>query len=326
MVISLRLPEQRELSQQAAENPPLVYIVVLNYCSSDDTLACVDALRRVDYQNLRLLVIDNASPDDSGQMLKVRIPTNEYLQLPKNLGYAGGNNEGMRIAMANGASYILIVNPDVRLSPDSVKSYVEVLERDETVAALNPIQLSGDGQSIDATFLRGVLQRAGLQPTDLDGTLFKEVDTLYGAALMLRVTSIEKVGGFDPLYFAYHEERDFCRRLKHHGLRLVVTGKAPVTHLRTKTRDRLDERRLFLHVKGFYLYSLKNPQKSFTHAAQDTIRLLFLDTIRKPKGKYPLSLPGAGRRHLIMTVLWILWHLGTIRVHRQIDSAGRAYV
>ena len=118
---------------------PLVYLLVLNYGSPEDCVACIAAIRRLNFPRMRLLVIDNASPDNSLERLRPILEADELLVLPENTGYVGGNNEGMRIALENGADYIFIINPDVRISPDSMPSYLAVMEKDPTILALNPI-------------------------------------------------------------------------------------------------------------------------------------------------------------------------------------------
>jgi GT2 family glycosyltransferase len=133
---------------------PLVYLLVLNYGSPEDCVECIAAVRRVNFPDTRLLVIDNASPDNSVERLRPMLQADELLVLPENTGYAGGNNEGMRIALENGADYIFIINPDVRIGPDSISSYLAVMENDPTISALNPIQLAGDGNTMDEFFQR----------------------------------------------------------------------------------------------------------------------------------------------------------------------------
>lgn len=304
---------------------PLVYILVLNYCSLVDTLECINSIREISYPNYRLLVIDNASPDGDGQMLKEKLPQKEMLQQLKNLGYAGGNNVGFKLALEDGADYIFVVNPDVRLSPNSIGCYVDILEEDSTIGGLNPIQLSEDAINIDESFQRAVLSNVPPDLYDWIGGL-QEVKTLFGAALMLPASTIERVGGFDPLFFAYGEEEDFCRRIKQNGLKLVVTNKEPVIHKRTKENAPISDFVLFLRLKGSYLYNLKSPTLGFRYAVKHALRDLLLDLQLKRSNIYPFNRYSIKRHHVLRVGLWVLLHLQAIRRHRKLDKASRAYV
>ncbi|MDP2110568.1 MAG: glycosyltransferase family 2 protein [Thiobacillus sp.] len=304
---------------------PIVYILVLNYCSLEDTLACVESIRHISYQNLKLLVIDNNSPDGSGKILGSKIPDHEFLQLPENTGYAGGNNTGFKKALDNSADYILVVNPDVRLLPDSIMRYVEILERDKEIGALNPIQLSADGQSIDESFSRSILPSSSPYRPDLFSGL-NEVKSLFGASLMLPARTIKQVGGFDPLFFAYGEEEDLCRRIRRRGLKLVVTTEAPVIHKRTKENRVISDFVLFLRLKGAYLYNLKNPALGFRFALKHFARDFIHDVQGKRSNTYPFNRYPVKSRHVLRSGFWIIRNLLSIRQHRKLDQTSGPYV
>ena len=301
---------------------PLVYILILNYCSLDDTLACLATVRARDYANLRYLVLDNASPDGSGNELAKLLPPSSFRQTGANLGYAGGNNIGFDIALAAGADYVFVVNPDVRMPSDAITKYVGLMEEDASISALNPIQLC-TGDSIDGMFAREMFDkndhaRPGLP---VDEALHWEVRTLFGAALFIRRSTLLRVGGFDPLYFAYWEEVDLCRRIRHHGGRLIVCGAAPVLHLRSYLAQGANRRRSFLRLKGMYLYRLKNPQADFGSALKAASKEI-LKCIAKP----PESTFGWTRGQYLQTLAWIMMHRRKIAAHRAIDLHGAGYI
>ncbi|MBW2647308.1 MAG: glycosyltransferase family 2 protein [Deltaproteobacteria bacterium] len=307
---------------------PLVCIIILNYCSLEDTLKCIETIRQIDYPTFRILAIDNASPDGGGKILQAQLPAAEFIQLPKNTGYAGGNNEGISRALQEGADYVFIVNPDVRLPPDSIRSYVDIMEADKTIGALNPIQLCHDGKTIDDKFRRGIFEAHKYSVPDLnaDSPEQWEVRTLYGAALMFPAKTVKKVGGFDPLYFAYNEEEDFCRRITYRGMRLVVTAKAPVRHMRTKESEEVDDFRLFLRLKGSYLFKLKEPLRSFWRSLKIVDRDIWDGLLGRRRHKYPFDSYPIRRRHIVKSALWLVWNLQEVRKHRRMEQLGRSYV
>jgi hypothetical protein len=267
-------------------------------------------------------VIDNASPDGSGDRLSSLIPNNEFLQLENNTGYACGNNIGIRIAMGADADYVFIVNPDVRLSPSSIRDYVKIMEADQSISALNPIQLDSAGH-IDAFFRREVFDRNGYPTPSLptDNAASWDVKTLFGAALFIRHQTLEHVGGFDPLYFAYWEEVDLCRRILFHGGRLIVVGASPVTHHRTYLHGPIDTRRQYLRLRGMHLFRMKEFNKPFLSQMIKSLLELLKNTIRGDKGQFNWS-----RWQYTMTIIWCLANMYAIYSHRKLDRSGRAYI
>jgi GT2 family glycosyltransferase len=302
---------------------PLVYILVLNYCSLRDTLACVETIREINYPNFRLLVIDNDSPDGSGEELASKIDAPELLRLPENIGYAGGNNAGFKIALNNCAEYVFVVNPDVRLPSDSLSRYIELLESDFTIGAMNPIQLNSES-SIDDSFARAVLATSQPYHQNLQG--IRESTTLFGAALMLPSRTLRTVGGFDPLFFAYGEEEDLCRRIRDRGLKLVVTPEAPVTHHRTKEKATVSDFVLFLRLKGTYLYNLKAPQLGFRYALKHFFLDFFEDVFGKRKTAYPFSRYPIKLTHVLRAGYWVVSNIRTIRDHRKLDKTLAPFI
>lgn len=314
----------------ARDSVPLVTILVLNYCSLDDTLGCVASIRKIDYANYKLLVIDNNSPDSSGTELQKLVPPGEFMQLKKNYGYTGGNNRGIKRAIENGSDYILIINPDVRLPTTALQDYVEIVLKDSRIAALNSIQLQEDGKSIDNSFAARLLPELGYRKCDIDYSGFPttiESKSLFGAALFISTEAIKKVGGFDPLYFAYGEESDLCARLRMHGYKLIITNKSPIKHLRTNYKKTLSDKILFLKLKGYYLSKLKNFEKSFAYEIIKMTREISLEIIFRKKQIYPFDAYKYDRKLVLSALLWLIIFSPIAYLHKkQEKTPGLHYI
>jgi len=302
---------------------PLVYVLVLNYGSLEDTIQCVETLRRLDYPEVRILVIDNASPDGSGEALGRRFGEAEFLQLPTNTGYAGGNNAGIRVALERGAEYVFLVNPDIRVAERTVSRCVELMEGDRTIGAVNPIQLDGDGDRLDEKFREGIFVRHQFAEPAVPLVEERSWDTLtlYGAALMVSRETLGRVGGFDPLFFAYGEEEDLARRIRLKGLRLVVTSAGVVRHLRTK-EGRASDFVLFLRMKGAYLYRLKDPTTAFRQSVRRVLNDMARDLRRPRAHQYPFKQFPVTRWHVLRAMTWIALHLPQIYRHRVMERGA----
>ena len=92
---------------------PSVVAIVLNWCNEDLTAACLRSVEMSTYPNLDILVVDNGSPDGSGDRLRARFPSCAYLQTGSNLGYAGGNNRGIELCLRSNPDYVLVLNNDM---------------------------------------------------------------------------------------------------------------------------------------------------------------------------------------------------------------------
>lgn len=308
---------------------PLVFVLILCYESLDDTLACVQSVKQSDYRNFRLLVIDNASPDGSGYELGRHIPVSEFLQLPRNTGYAGGNNVGINRALEAGAEYVFILNPDVRVDTHTISACVSVAQSAIDIGGVNPIQLEQEGTTIDGKFFRTVLRQFGHDNRTYCETEWPDslqTTELLGAALLLTRRALSEVGGFDPLYFAYGEETDLCRRLRYHHFRLTVAGNALVRHLRTKESTGVCDTVLFLRLKGIYLGQLKDPWRSFRLSIRVLIMQFWQDILGKRSNKYPFNQYPITRLHCIRAFFWVLFRLPIIRRHRRREQEGCAHV
>ena len=109
---------------------PAVVIVLLNWNGWRDTHACLGSLAGLDYPNYEVVVVDNASTDGSEAELRKRHPKLTLLQSGANLGFAGGNNVGLRSALAHGAEYVWLLNNDTLVEPDALSELVGKMQRE----------------------------------------------------------------------------------------------------------------------------------------------------------------------------------------------------
>ena len=306
---------------------PKVFVVILNYNSLQDTLLCIESVRKSDYKTFQLLVIDNASLDNSGETLSHFLVPDEFVKLPSNRGYAGGNNIGIEIALERGADYVFIINPDIRIPTNALSEYVSVMEEGSDIGVLSPLQLESWNGPFDKKFEESVIRQHGIfvSKSQAARSIF-EVSHVLGAALFIRTQALRVVGGFDPLFFAYGEEEDFCRRALSKGIRIVVTTRAPVVHLRTNEKNFVSDHVLFLRTKGQYLLSLKNHQYPFMVLMIGVLTKAFMDFLVMSKKRYPFKYYPVTRRHVLHAIAWLLVHAPIIFLHRRMDLLYAPYL
>ncbi|MGI9179337.1 MAG: glycosyltransferase family 2 protein [Longimicrobiaceae bacterium] len=218
--------------------PPRVTAVVLNWCGEADTAACLRSLLASDYPMLHILLVDNGSPDGSGERLHCAFPQVEYLHVGENTGYSGGNNRGIERALEGGAEFVLVLNNDTLVEPDCVARLVEVACATREVGAVGgkilyfdaPARIwfgGGDFSRLRAVGLHRHEREADPDPT---GGAVEEVSFLTGCCLLIPARVLREVGPFEEDFFMYVEDLDLTYRMRAAGYRLLYQPGARLLH------------------------------------------------------------------------------------------------
>jgi GT2 family glycosyltransferase len=215
---------------------PLVVTVILNTNRRDDTLACLESLRRGSYPHHQVIVLDNASTDGSPAAIAAAFPEVRLLPLGENRGYAGNNNVGVAAALELGADWVFVLNEDTVLDPDCIAQLVAAGEADPRAGVVGPLVYHHDepelvqsaGGVIDRHWSAYHLgQNAPLAPAH---RATRSVDWVSGCAIMLRRAVIEQVGALDERFFYYWEETEWCLRAARQGWRILNVPAARLWH------------------------------------------------------------------------------------------------
>lgn len=214
-----------------------VLAVVLCYNSSKYIDACIKALYKTG--RVDILVIDNASTDETVTTLR-NIQTKYKFQLKcqdANLGYAGGNNIGLRYAMKNDYEFAFIVNPDVIPNRLALDELVETLRKNKKIAAASPLITYADkktiwyaGARIHPDRFEPSIEAYRHPLSSIADRGLREVDSLIGAAMLIRISTLSRVGLMDERYFLYCEETDWSLLFKQEGYTLICNRNAVMLH------------------------------------------------------------------------------------------------
>jgi GT2 family glycosyltransferase len=220
-----------------------VAIVVLNWNNAPDTLACLESLSGVDYPNCGTLVVDNGSSDDSVARIRAVFPEVEVLETRANLGYAGGNNFGVRCALAREADAILILNNDVTVEPGFLAPLADVLATLPGCGVTTPLvgergvdeRVWALGAAIDGRTAAVSRMHASEAVAGWRGRAAFEVDAAAGAAMLIKREVFERAGLIDEAYFLYYEEVDWSIAVRRAGYQILAVPGSVVWHKTSST-------------------------------------------------------------------------------------------
>jgi GT2 family glycosyltransferase len=239
---------------------PRVVAVVLNWNLPADTCACVRSLLASDYPNLSVVVVDNGSSDDSVGILRREWPDLPLVRLPDNLGYAGGNNAGIRQALESGAEYVLLVNNDAFLARDAIDKLVDATNNHVGVAVPRiDVRSTGDLWNAGARRGRIVPLPRLVEERDLAAGQPLSLDFAVGCVLLVRRDVFESVGLLDQRYFAYYEDLDFSSRVRAAGFAIVAIPGARAWHEVGASTRHDTPRRTYLQLRSRTLWCLRQP-------------------------------------------------------------------
>jgi GT2 family glycosyltransferase len=227
-------------------SPPKIGVVILNYNSCRDTLGCLEALRKAAGGERRTWVVDNASEDGSQEQIPPKLlQGEEWLETGENLGYAGGNNAGIRAAMVWGAEYVLILNPDCRVEPDFLPPLVRALEGFPKAGMACPLVLGEDGSTVqslggEVNLWTGRCGRRfyGAPAEAVAQQRWSEVDFPHGACVLIRRGMLEDVGLFNEAYFLYYEDVELGLRARREKWTTLAIPHSRVRHADTTIHGR----------------------------------------------------------------------------------------
>lgn len=214
-----------------------IFLVILNYNGWQDTIDCVRSLDKLGPNEFEVVIVDNASTDNSYSILKKAINSSNVVIIRNkiNLGYAGGNNMGITYALAQGADFICILNNDTLVEDDFISPCIQILEADATVAFVGPAIVNIHNDLIQSTGGDIFINRAiGTQKNNnkslKDIPEMIECGYIGGACLLFRADMIDILGLIPESYFLFYEETEWCYQAKRKGYRNLCLGNVMIRH------------------------------------------------------------------------------------------------
>jgi len=213
-----------------SENPS-VFLVILIWNHLEDTIECLDSVFHSEYRNIQVIIIDNASTDSSVAVIHEKFPQVKIIENKENLGYAEGNNVGIRYALKHEADYVFVLNNDIVIQCNTISSLVNILENNPQAAAVSPISYFYY-EPEKVYFAGGYIHENGKvgHVTKTISTEPYPTEWLNGCALLMRSALLRKIGLFESSYFLLFEDVDWSSRARKQGYCLLINPKNVILH------------------------------------------------------------------------------------------------
>ncbi len=229
-----------------------IAVIILNFNNYQNTTDCIQSLMKLKTTtfSLEIIVVDNGSDKKDMVMLKREFPNLLIIENKVNLGFAMGNNVGIKKALVRGADYVLLLNNDTIVSQDFLTPLVKVLKENYQVGIVSPkiyfapgyefhkqrYQQSEKGKII--WYAGGLLDWENMLAShngvdEVDRGQYEEIrktDFATGCCLLIKKKVFEDIGFFNNQYFLYWEDIDFCQRAKNKGWQILYAGKTHIWH------------------------------------------------------------------------------------------------
>ena len=250
---------------------PRTAVIILNWNGLNDTIECLESLRKITYPDYQVLVVDNGSTGDDVKVLRERF--GDYIHIienDRNYGFAEGNNIGMRYALANfNPGYLLLLNNDITVAPNLLTELVGAAEDNTEVGLVGPLVY--DYYRPDVIIRTGHGQRISWWRGTTPGVMSRilkdktvgifEADCIEGSCMLVPRRVLEEVGMLDQEYFAYWEETDWCVRIRAAGYKICCVTSSKIWH--KVQPSYLDTRKLYYFLRNNILFMRKNAGKKY---------------------------------------------------------------
>lgn len=286
----------------------MVSIITLNYNQTRTTCEFLTSTQTLNYSNYEILVCDMASDIDPEPLITAgNFPKTRLLISKQNLGFAGGNNWGMRHAKGD---FFLIINNDTEVTPNLIELLLQPFFKDATIGAVSP--------KIKFFYRPDIIQYAGFNAispftgrTSTVGEMERDrgqyntsrtTNAAHGCAMMVRKEVIKKTGMFPEKFFLYYEEWDWSARILKAGYTIWYAADAIVFHKESMSVGRENPLKVYYHTRNRILYMRRN-----TDTFHFIIFSLFFALITIPTSMFNYLL-GGKFRHLFFLFKGIIWN------------------
>ena len=240
-------------------NVPLVSIIIINYNGKSYLEKCLESIKKIKYDNLEIIVVDNNSTDGTMEFLAQNYPSIITLKLDKNYGFAKPNNVAAKIAKGD---FLLFLNNDTEVTPNFLTELVQVLVGNDQIGICQSLLLKPNGEidsSGDFIDTIGVVYNSK-EPIDK----IREISSARGASMIIRKELFLDLEGFDEQFFVSFEDVDLGWRTWIKGYKVAINPKSVVYHHGGKTHDSIKDEISFHGLKNQLSMKITNFEMKYS--------------------------------------------------------------
>lgn len=248
------------------DTTPRIYAVIVSWNAALLVRRALTSLRTSTIP-VHAVVVDNASKDQTRTLVSAEFPEALLLPLPKNHGFGAAANHGIHHALSRGAEYVLLLNQDAAVFPDTIEILLGVMASQEDIGIASPLHLSPDTGRLEPLFCQFVSSISELLSDALLGRMRNAYDIGFvnAAVWLVRRMVFERVGGFDPIFFMYGEDNDYCERVLFHNFRICIVPSARAWHAGGSLPGVNEPfNRMCMRATSRAIYHLKRPAHRFS--------------------------------------------------------------
>ena len=265
---------------------PSVSIIILIWNGRDDTVECLESLRRDNYPTKQIIVVDNGSSDDSVAVIRQHFPEITIIETGANLGFTGGNNVGIRHAIAHGADYVYVLNNDTTVEPDALGALVAAAEAAPRFGLLAPVMhyyeppreiwFAGSRIALGSGL---AVHDNSRNPQRTDAPY--EVPWVSGCAMLMPAKIASELDGFDDRYYLTSEDVDLSLRVSRAGFAVVTVPAARIYHKGGRSGKRISGIGYYYVVRNKLLLVRNHCGSGYLPAALRIVGSHFWDLVRR---------------------------------------------
>lgn len=221
---------------------PSVFVIISTFNGIRYIGKCLNSIDK----RYSVVIVDNGSVDGTKNFIKSTYPEFKLIGLKKNVGFGQANNIGIKYALKKSADYLFLLNQDAFIKFDCIPKLIHAHKGNPSFGILSPLHLNASGDDLDQNFNQYCENIE--DPKWKFDFMTKNIDIVYSlpfvnaASWLLPKTTISKVGLFDPIFFHYGEDENYCQRLRYHGLKVGIVPSAQICHDRDLANKELSRK------------------------------------------------------------------------------------
>jgi len=247
---------------------PFINILILNWNNREILSKCIDSIKKSNYANYQITVIDNGSKDNSVEYISSKLTDIQFIEIDKNLGFGNGYNYAFKKLEKLKGDWYLILNNDTVLMPDSITSLINNIKDYGENNIFSPKILNYKNNSIwfagsKNNCITGNVYHIGINTFE-DRYEYKSGITNYvsGCCMLIKKSNLDKLNGFNSIYNMYYEDVDLCYRARNIGINSVYVSESIIKHhVSYSLRGKFNYSKIYNKIISFIIFLYLNNNK-----------------------------------------------------------------